>query len=72
VRIQVSEPELLHELCRHLSRQGCVAVEEGGDEAQVLIPGATSDREAEAMLPAELDLWQASRAGVRVTVDSMA
>jgi len=69
MRICVSDPRLLLDLCDFLSRRGWVAVEVGEDEAQILIPGARSSFEAAAMVMSEVGIWRAKRAGVRVTVD---
>ena len=69
MRICVSDPRLLLDLCDFLPRRGCVAVELGEDEAQILIPGARSSFEAAAMVMSEVGIWRAKRTGVRVTVD---
>ena len=69
MRVRVSDPALLSDLCDHLSRRGCTAVEASEDEADALIPGAPSSFEEATMLLAEIDLWRAKRAGVEVTVD---
>jgi hypothetical protein len=39
MRVRVSDPSLLGDLCNYLSRRGCAAVEASEDEANVLIPG---------------------------------
>lgn len=70
MRVRVSDPAVLRDLCDYLSRQGCVAMEAGEDEANVLIPGATSSFEAAVMLMTEIDLWRLKREGVTVTVDA--
>ena len=57
------------DLCNHLSRSGCVAVEASEDEADVFIPGARSGFEAAVMVMTEIDLWRAKRPGVEITVD---
>ena len=59
-------PELLADLCDYLSQRGCVAVEVGVDEAEVLIPGAPSSFEAATTLLADIDLWRANRPWARV------
>ena len=69
MRIRVSDPASLIDLCDFLSRRGWVAVEVGEDEAQILIPGARSSFEAAAIVMSEVGIWRAKRAGVRVTVD---
>jgi len=69
VRIRVSDPRLLRELCDFLSRRGCVAVEVGEDEAEILIPGAGSSFEAVAMLMSEIGIWRAKQASVQVVVE---
>jgi hypothetical protein len=68
MRVRVSDPSLLSELCDYLSRRGCTAVEASEDEADVLISGAPSSFEETTMLMAEIDLWRAKRAAVEVTV----
>ena len=69
MRVRVSDPSSLRDLCDFLSRQGCVAVEVSEDEADVLIPGAGSSFEAAAMLMSEVGIWRAKRASVHVVVD---
>ena len=69
MRVRVSDPESLQELCDFLSRRGCVAVEIGEDEAVILVPGARSDFEAAAMVMSEVGIWRAKRTGVLVAVD---
>ncbi len=69
MRVRVTDPALLRDLCNYLSLRGCVAVEASADEADVLIPGAPSSFEAAAMLMTEINLWRAKRAGVEVTVE---
>ena len=69
MRVRVSDPSLLSDLCNHLSRGGCVAVEACEDEADVLLPGARSGFEAAVMVMTEIDLWRAKRLGVEITVD---
>ena len=69
MRIRVSDPTSLIDLCDFLSRRGCVAVEVGPDEAQVLIPGARSSFEAAAMVMSEVGIWRAKRSEVEVVLD---
>jgi hypothetical protein len=69
VRVRVDIPELLPLLCEFLSGRGCVVVEVGTDEAEVVIPGAPSSFEAATMLLADLDLWRATRPWVRATLE---
>src|SRR2546428_5291831 len=69
MRVRVSDPSLLSDLCDHLSRRGCTALEASEDEANVLIPGAPSSFEEATMLMAEIDLWRAKRAGAEVMGD---
>jgi len=68
MRIRISDPALLGDLCDHLSRQGCVAVEAGAEEVNVLIPGARSPFEAAMMVMTEIDLWRLKQASVTVSV----
>jgi hypothetical protein len=69
MRVRVSDPRLLLELCDFLSRRGWVAVEVGGDEAEILIPGAGSSFEAATMLMSEIGIWRAKQASVKVVVE---
>jgi hypothetical protein len=69
MRLCVSDPGLLSDLCDFLSRRGCVAVEVGEDEAEILIPGAGSSFEAAAMVMSEVGIWRAKRSGVEVALD---
>jgi hypothetical protein len=41
MRVRVSDPSLLSDLCNYLSQRGCAAVEASEDEANVLIPWRT-------------------------------
>jgi hypothetical protein len=70
MRVRVSDPRLLVDLCDFLSRQGCVAVEVGENEAEVLIPGAGSSFEAATMVMTEIGIWRSKRAGVEVSIES--
>jgi hypothetical protein len=67
MRVRVSDPSLLSDLCNYLSRRGCAAVEAGEDESNVLLPGAPSSFAEATMLMAEIDLWRAKRSGVEVS-----
>ncbi len=69
MRVRVSDPSLLSDLCDYLSRLGCAAVEASEDEAIAFIPSVPSSFEEATMLMTEIDLWRAKRAGVEVTVD---
>ena len=69
MRVPVSDPSLLSDLCHYLSRRGCTALDASEDESDALIPGAPSSFEEATMLMAEIDLWRAKRAAVEVTVD---
>jgi hypothetical protein len=69
MRVRVSDPRLLLELCDFLSRRGWVAVEVGEDEAEILISGAGSSFEAVAMLMSEIGIWRAKQASVQVVVE---
>jgi hypothetical protein len=69
MRVRVSDPTFLQDLCDFLSRQGCVAVEVSEDEAEVLVPGAGSGFEAATMVMSEVGIWRVKRAGVRVAVE---
>ncbi len=69
MRVRVDIPELLPDLCDFLSQRGCLAVEVGDDQAQVVIPGAPSSFEAATMLLADLDLWRAKRPWVRARLE---
>jgi hypothetical protein len=69
MRIRVSDPASLSDLCDFLSRRGCVAVETGPDEAQILLPGARSSFEAAAMVMSEVGIWRAKQSGVEVAVE---
>ncbi len=69
MRICVSDPALLIDLCDFLSRRGCVAVEVREDEAEIVIPGAHSSFEAAAMVMSEVGIWRAKRTGVEVVLD---
>ena len=69
MRVRVSDPDCLLDLCDFLSRCGCVAVEVGEDEAEILIPGARSSFEAAAMVMSEVGIWRAKRTGVLVVLD---
>ena len=68
MRVSVSDPDLLRDLCDYLSRRGCMCVEATYDEADVLMPGASSSFEAATMLLAHVDLWRATRRWVKVDV----
>jgi hypothetical protein len=70
MRVRVSDPRFLVDLCDFLSRQGCVAVEVGEDEAEILIPGARSSFEAAAMVMSEVGIWRAKRTAVQVSVET--
>jgi hypothetical protein len=69
VRVRVDIPELLPNLCEFLSSRGCVVVEVGDSEAEVVIPGAPSSFEAATTLLADLDLWRAKRPWARATLE---
>jgi acetolactate synthase small subunit len=69
MRIRVSDPASLLDLCDFLSRRGCVAVEVGEDEAEILIPGAPSRFEAATMVMSEVGIWRAKRSGVEVVLE---
>lgn len=69
VRISVSDPSLLSDLCDFLSRRGYACVEAGEDEAQILLPDAPSEFEAAAMLMSEVGIWRARKSGVEVGLD---
>ena len=69
MRVRVSDPQLRLDLCDFLSRRGCVAVEVGEDEAEILISGAASSFEAVAMLMSEIGIWRAKQASVQVVVE---
>jgi hypothetical protein len=69
MRIRVSDPASLSDLCGFLSRRGCVAVEVGEDEAQILLPGPRSSLETAAMVMSEVGIWRAKRSGVEVAVE---
>jgi hypothetical protein len=69
MRVHVSDPASLSDLCDFLSRRGCVAVEAGADEAQILVPGARSSFEAAAMVMSEVGIWRAKQSGVEVAVE---
>ena len=56
MRVRVSDPRFLLDLCDFLSRRGWVAVEVGEDEADILIPRSF---EAVAMLMSEIGIWRA-------------
>jgi hypothetical protein len=68
MRVRVSDPSLLSDLCDFLSRRGCVCVEAGTDEAQILIPGARSSFEAAAMVMSEVGIWRAKHDSIQVVV----
>ena len=70
MRVRVSDPALLSDLCDYLSRRGCVAVEVGKEDANVLVPGAPSSFEAAAMLMVEIDLWRLKQKSVTVSVEA--
>ena len=70
MRVRVSDPALLSDLCDYLSRRGCVAVEVGVEDANVLVPGAPSSFEAAAMLMVEIDLWRLKQNSVTVSVEA--
>jgi hypothetical protein len=70
IRVRVSDPSLLADLCDFLSRRGYVAVEVSEEEAQVLSPGAPSEFEALTMLMSEVGIWRATRAEVQVLVEA--
>jgi hypothetical protein len=70
MRVRVSDPSLLSDLCDYLSRRGCVCVEAGADEAQILIPAARSSFEAAAMVMSEVGIWRAKREGAQVAVEA--
>jgi hypothetical protein len=69
MRVRVSEPRFLLELCDFHSRRGDAAVEVGADEAEILIPGAGSSFESVAMLMSEIGIWRAKQASVQVMVE---
>ena len=50
MRVPVSDPSLLSDLCHYLSRRGCTALDASEDEADALIPGAPSSFEEATML----------------------
>jgi hypothetical protein len=72
MRVRVSDPTFLQDLCDFLSRRGYLAVEVSEEEAEVLIPGAGSGFEAAAMVRSEVGIWRVKRAGVRVAVEGQA
>jgi hypothetical protein len=69
MRLRISDPDSLIDLCDFLSRRGCVAVEVGEDMAEILIPGAQSSFEAAAMVMSEVGIWRAKRSGIEVVLD---
>jgi hypothetical protein len=69
LRITISDPPLLVELCDFLAREGFIAVESEPDTADVLTPYAASEFEAATMLLAKIDVWRATHPGVTVATD---
>jgi hypothetical protein len=66
MRVRVSEPKLLGDLCDYLSRQGYVCQEAAGDQAHVLMPGAHSSFEAATLLLAQIEGWRETHEPVEV------
>jgi hypothetical protein len=68
MRVRVSDPRFLLDLCDFLSRRGYAAIEVGEDEADILIAGRSSF-ETVAMLLSEIGIWRAKQASVQVVVE---
>jgi hypothetical protein len=69
MRVRVSDPDCLLDLCDFLSRRGCVAVKVGEDEVEILIPVARRRFEAAAVVTSEVGIWRAKRTRVLVVLD---
>ena len=69
MRVRVSDPTQLGDLCDFLSRRGYACVEVGEEEAQILSPRG-SDFEALSKLMGDVGIWRATRAEVQVLVQA--
>jgi len=72
MEIEISEPEVLHDLCDYLRRHGFVAVASSRERAEVLIPDAGSDLAALLLLRARIRAWRGMNPGIKVRVDEYA
>lgn len=72
VRIEINEPEFLHDLCRYLSRHGFIAVGASLEQADVLVPDAGSDLAGLLLLKARIHAWGATHPGIKVRIDQYA
>jgi hypothetical protein len=70
MRVRVTDPSLLSDLCDFLSRRGYACAEASEDEAQILSPGGRSQFEALTTLMSEVGIWRATRAEVQVLVEA--
>lgn len=70
MRVAVSDPELLPELCDHLCREGLVAASATPVSANVLVPDARTDLNAALILLAAVRAWRASKPNIEVTVEA--
>ena len=67
MRVRVSDPDLLGDLCGYLSGQGCICHETMGEgEADIVMPGARSSFEAATMLQAQIERWRGAHDWVTV------
>jgi hypothetical protein len=70
VRIAISDPELLQELCDYLGQHGLVAASATLDSANVLVPDTRTDLDAALILLAAVRAWRASKPNIEVTVEA--
>jgi hypothetical protein len=58
VHVRIDRPELLVDLCDFLSREGLIAVGADAQTANVLVPQAQTDLDAELLVRAKVRAWQ--------------
>ncbi|MGB2954204.1 MAG: hypothetical protein WBB74_12555 [Gaiellaceae bacterium] len=69
VEIQISDPDLLDDLCDYLSRAGFVVIERAEKVADVLLADAPREA-AQLALATSIGLWRAARPDVVVAIDA--
>ncbi len=70
VAIRINDPELLPDLCAHLSRRGFRCRPRDPAEAEVFLSETLSPVAAELDLVMKIALWQERRPGTEVAIDS--
>lgn len=68
MRVQVSDPRLLHDLLSYLRDCGCVAEQASPNEAHVSLPAALGEREARMELGVYVTAWRIRHEGVTADI----